>query len=146
MVKRSLFDWFLFFSIVTILVGIAMIIFIQFDRGYVVSSTHSEADFGQQQNRLIEYLNESNDPSRQHGGSINATLTQVDATPPALEGSQSIAAQVLPALEKQANTTTASVTDAASTSAEPSISWSYDDYERYWLSQNPWSPDYQPVN
>ena len=146
MVRKSLFDLFLFFSIIAILIGIALIIFIQFDRGYVVSDTHNNADFEQQQNRLIEYLHESTDAGNKGGDATNPALARINSAPAQPEIAENQPAIVPQTLKLQTNTSTATVADSSSSAANQSEYQSYEEYERYWLSQNPWSPDYQPSN
>ena len=145
MVRKSLFDLFLFFSIIAILIGIALIIFIQFDRGYVVSDTHDNADFEQQQNRLIKYLHESTDTSGKDGGSANQALAKINSVPAQPETSEHPPAVASQTLKLQTNTSTAAVAGSSSSAANQSEHLSHDEYERYWLSQNPWSPDYHPA-
>ena len=146
MVRKSLFDLFLFFSIVAILVGIVLIIFIQFDRGYVVSGTQNDSEFEQQQNRLIEYLHESKGTGKQDVDSTippMASITIVPAEPKTEEQQSAIVPQTL---KLQTSTNPAPLADSSSSTAYQPEFLSYDEYERYWLSQNPWSPDYQPAN
>ncbi len=146
MVRKSLFDLFLFFSIVAILVGIVLIIFIQFDRGYVVSGTQSDADFEQQQNRLIEYLHESKGTDKQNVDSTIPPMASITIVPPESKPEVRQSAIVPQTLKLQTNTNPAPVADSSSPTERPPEYLSYDEYERYWLSQNPWSPDYQPPN
>lgn len=54
MINNSILRLFLILSILIILLGILVIIFIQFDRGYVLMST--ESDFHNEQRNLIDHV------------------------------------------------------------------------------------------
>ena len=114
MQRKTVFDLFLILSIVFILLGVATIIFIQIDRGYVVSNAQTDTEFEAQQNRLLEYLYQS---TRHQTKDV---VTNPDKQISTFASSQSAKLAPQQVLTRDEN------------------------YEHYLLNQNPWSPNFRP--
>ena len=137
MAKNTPFDLFLAFAILAILLGIATIIFIQIDRGYVVSGVPGDATYEHQQHRLVEYLASEGKDSNQEIAAIAGSKPgrQVEPQDTANGFDPTPLLQTL-----RLETREVSQPEPATTTTQASLG----DYELYWLSQNPWSPNYQP--
>jgi len=141
MAKNTAFDLFLALSILAILLGIAIIIFIQIDRGYVVSGVPGDATYERQQHRLVEYLASESKVRSQEVTPSATTQAGVQAEPqnPA---SAFDPTPLLHTLRLETSEVSAPQPEPSATTAQ--VQASLEDYEFYWLSQNPWSPNYQP--
>jgi hypothetical protein len=143
MEKKSAFDLFLAFSILAILLGIAIIIFIQIDRGYVISGNSDEADFKKLQQRLLLHLTESDVVPDRKVASIAKRQSGQASTSDA-EPSRLPVADTTPLLRTLKLDSAEAQTQTNPSLVDAPAGNSYDDYAEYWLSRNPWSPDYQP--
>lgn len=140
MVKRPIFALFLTISIIIILVGIALIIAIQIDRGYVLA--HTDQGYQQEQDDIIRTFYDHRDDAR------TEEKVERSATQPTAPSSGSRYAEK-PASAATDNSYQTERGDLAGSARHPSLSRDpyqrFLQYEQQWLARNPWSPDYNPT-
>ncbi len=154
MISRPIFHLFLTLSVVIILLGILLVIFTQFDREYVVID--SENRVNAKQNSLIKQISQttakisldetgSKNEDQNDTGVLNLIdqVKQDDSKVNIMSDGQSQTAtdQEIARINhlNQQNYMTYSTPGPT-----PYSSNGYDDYQRHWLSNNPWSADYTP--
>jgi hypothetical protein len=154
MTSRPIFHLFLTLSVVIILLGIMIVIFTQFDRGYVV--VDGENNVNTKQVELIKKISQAADkmsldqPDNKSedttGDSVLTLIEQVkqdDSKADIITGSKSpsVTDQEIARINHLNQQNYISQPTAY---PYPYSSNSYDNYQSYWLSNNPWSPDYNP--
>ncbi len=153
MISRPIFHIFLALTVFFIVIGIALVIFTQFDRGYTV--IENESGITTKQNKLVKQISQA--------------ATRMSLSDAQIQNKAQTDSNVLTLIEqvKQDDTDSDNTDDEQSQTAtdqelarihhlnqqdyrllKPSIakpySSAYDDYQRDWLRNNPWSPDYNP--
>jgi hypothetical protein len=156
MISRPIFHLFLTLSIVIILLGIVLVIFTQFDRGYVALDSENKV-YAQQNAQINE--------TPQTAAKLGSTETHIKNEDQNNNGVLNLIEQVIQddskadnMSDEQSQTVTAIDQEIArinylnqqdyrahpTPKTYPYSSYGYDDYQNYWLSNNPWSPDYNP--
>lgn len=152
MVSRSIFHLFLTVAVIVILIGILSIIFIQFDRGYLALDSENEIE--RQQNQLIQQMYQGN----QGNASIKLTSEhQSQATADVINLIEQVKLDDLKSADRQVTPSETdqdiarinranqlNYTETANVSDSQYPYYRQMDYQQYWLSHNPWSPDYSP--
>jgi hypothetical protein len=156
MISRPIFHLFLTLSVVIILLGIALIIFTQFDRGYV--ALDSENKVYAKQNALIKEISQATAKLGSKETYIKNEDQNNNSTLTLIEHVKQDDSKVDNMSDDQSQTVTAIDQEIArinhlnqqnyrghpAPGPYPYSSYGYDDYQNYWLSNNPWSPDYNP--
>jgi predicted Holliday junction resolvase-like endonuclease len=147
MLSRPSFYIFLIISVLAILIGIVLVIFIQFDRGYIATDT--DENFKQLQKQIVEHSfqkNLENNQPAEKKETVKQLIEQVKQDDLASSLVQS--GQQQTSTEKEIERIkTLNQRDYREPYRMPAYSdrgYAYEDYESYWLRNNPWSPYYQP--
>lgn len=147
MVKQPVFHLFLIVSVMAIIVGIMVVIFIQFDRGYVAQKS-TEEDLKAQQALIEKFYQDAteNELQKPQVGSKPVVSQQFQVSQPVYsENISRVTAPIAPTVTPPRHPGYQRPNqDYFPTSEQQPYFSSYDEYERYWLSTNPWSPDYVP--
>lgn len=152
MVTSSVLRLFLLLAIVIILTGIALIVLIQFDRGYVF--LEQDSSFFAEQRNLIDHVYETQVRSGQDADNplvmkLNKATVVIQSEP---EPSPPVAAEKLEKLSKP-EASSATLAPVPQTPPLPDSQrgnpWNpaYEepvDYQTLLLRNNPWSPYYRP--
>jgi hypothetical protein len=156
MKKRPIFHLFLTLTVLLILIGIVVVIFTQFDRGYVTVVRDNEIT--EKQYELIKQIAKAGSKT-----SVNQTKVKNDAK------SNNSVLNLIDQVKQDDNASDHGGDDSLLTDTDREIARinnlnhqsyvqqhpatpypysrnSYGNYQQYWLSNNPWSPDYNPNN
>lgn len=151
MISRSIFHLFLSLSVIIILIGMVLVIFTQFDQGYV--ATDHQNLVNAKQSELIKEISQAVTHSTPDATAVknevrsdNNVLTlieQVKTDDSAVdhEKSQTVTDQEINRIN-QLNQR--DYRNPQPLPASPYSSNSYDDYQQNWLINNPWNPQYDP--
>jgi exopolysaccharide biosynthesis protein len=154
MKSRPIFPLFLTLSVVFILIGIVLVIFTQFDRGYV--AIDSENGITIEQKELIKQISQAaarvnlNDSQIKKeiktDSDVLTLIEQVKLDDTLSVSTENKKSQTLTDQEMARINHLNQQSDTVQKTAMPApySSNAYDDYQSYWLSNNPWSPDYNP--
>lgn len=147
MLSRPSFHIFLTISVIAILIGIVLVIFTQFDRGYI--ATGKDENFKQLQMQIVEHSFqeslENNQPAAKKE-TVKQLIEQVKQDDLVSSRIQAGKPQTSTQkdIERIRELNQRDYRQQYRTPANANGGYAYEDYESYWLRNNPWSPYYQP--
>lgn len=154
MITNPVLRTFLLLSILIILAGILLIIFIQFNRGYAIN--HQQTDFHAQQKNLINHVYQSQLQSNTTTSNpLSVKLKKTAIAIPTEPEEIDLQAQVTKDTRKNNETRASSDTSRRKNLSSPqtlpvqrNYYWNQtheaQDYQMSFLRNNPWSPYYDP--
>ncbi len=159
MISRPTFHTFLTLSVLVILIGIAVIIFTQFDRGSIALDDQQKDYSGQQKliRQIVEKTQQSNTEVKPRNPPVaqQSVLNLIEQVKSDDKDSNFIAGDTPKTVTDQEIARINQLNDQPYSTAQPSAPYPYSGYgygngygynntQDYWLSNNPWSPYYDP--
>jgi hypothetical protein len=156
MKKRPIFHQFLTLTVLLILIGIVVVIFTQFDRGYVTVVRDNEITAKQYEliNQIAKAeskISVSQTKVKNDVKSNNSVLTLIeqvkqDDIVADHRDDDSLQTDTDKEIARINNLNHQNYVQQYPATPYPYSRNSYGNYQQYWLSNNPWSPDYNPNN